>query len=102
MDYFENGVPMCNGHNVFKYEIWSRRMEVFLQAQGHYICLSVVTGYDSSKRAKNATKKELKKNNKIAMDFIWEGLPKLWDKLHDIYSSPIADSENAKEDADTE
>jgi chromosome segregation ATPase len=50
------------------------------------------------------------------MDFIWEGLPKpvrekvgkcssakeLWDKLHDIYSSPIADSENAKEDADTE
>jgi hypothetical protein len=58
----------------------------------------------------------LKKNNKIAMDFIWEGLPKpvrekvgkcssakeLWDKLHDIYSSPIADSENAKEDADTE
>jgi hypothetical protein len=49
------------------------------------------------------------------MDFIWEGLPKpvrekvgkcssakeLWDKLHDIYSSPITDSENAKEDADT-
>jgi small-conductance mechanosensitive channel len=50
------------------------------------------------------------------MDFIWEGLPKLvrekvgkcssakeiWDKLHDIYFSPIADSENAKEDADIE
>jgi hypothetical protein len=48
------------------------------------------------------------------MDFIWEGLPnhvrenvgkcslakELWDNLHDIYSSPIADSENAKEDAD--
>jgi hypothetical protein len=47
------------------------------------------------------------------MDFIWEGLPnlvrekvgkcssakELWDKLHDIYSSPITDSENAKEDA---
>jgi hypothetical protein len=63
-----------------------------------------------------ATKKELKKNNKIAMDFIWEGLPNLvrekvgkcssakeiWDKLHDIYSSPIADSENSKEDADIE
>jgi hypothetical protein len=41
----------------------------------------------------------LKKNNKIAMDFIWEGLPnlvrenigkfssakELWDNLHDIY-----------------
>jgi hypothetical protein len=116
MDYSKNGVPMFNGQNGFEYEIWSRRTEVFLQAQGHYIWLSVVTGYDSSKRAKTATKKELKKNNKIAMDFIWEGLPKpvrekvgkcssakeLWDKLHDIYSSPIADSENAKEDADTE
>jgi hypothetical protein len=32
--------------------------------------LSVVTGYDSSKREKTAAKKELKKNNKIAMDFI--------------------------------
>jgi hypothetical protein len=50
------------------------------------------------------------------MDFIWEGLRKLvrekvgkcssakelWDKLHDIDSSPIVDSENGKEDADTE
>jgi hypothetical protein len=49
------------------------------------------------------------------MDFIWEGLPnlvrenvgkcssakELWDKLHDIYSSPITDSENVKEDVDT-
>jgi hypothetical protein len=53
----------------------------------------------------------VKKNNKIAMDFIWEELPnpvrekvgkcsstkEVWDNLHDIYSSPIADSENAKE-----
>jgi hypothetical protein len=50
------------------------------------------------------------------MDFIWEGLPnpvrekvgkflsakELWDKLHDIYSSPITDSENVKEDACTD
>jgi hypothetical protein len=47
------------------------------------------------------------------MDFIWEGLlnpvrekvgkcsstKELWDKLYDMYSSPIIDSENAKEDA---
>ena len=78
-------------------------MEVFLQTQGHYIWLSVVTGYDSSKREKTATKKELKKNNKIEMDFIWEGLPnpvrdkvgkclsakEIWAKIHDIYFSPI-------------
>jgi hypothetical protein len=116
MDYSENGVPLFNGQNGLKYELWSGRTKVFLQAQGYYIWLSVITGYDSSKREKTAAKKELKKNNKIAMDFIWEGLPnpvrekvgkcssakELWDKLHDIYSSPIADSENAKEDAGTD
>jgi hypothetical protein len=116
MDYSKNGVPMFNGHNGFKCDMWSRRMEVFLQAQGHYIWLSVFIGYDSSKREKTAAKKELKKNNKITMDFIWEGLSnpvrekvgkcssakELWDKLHDIYSSLIIDSENSKEDADTE
>jgi hypothetical protein len=74
MDYSENGVPMFNGHNGFEYEMWSIRKKVFLQAHGHYIWLSVVTGYDSSKRAKTAAKKELRKNNKIEMDFIWEGL----------------------------
>jgi hypothetical protein len=89
---------------------------IFIGTWGHYIWLSVVTGYDSSKREKTAAKKELKKNNKIAMDFIWEGLPnpvrekvgkcssakELWDKLHNVYSSPITESENAKEDAGTE
>ena len=80
-------------------------MKVILHAKGNYIWLSVVTGYDSSKRAKTTTKKELKKNKKI-MDFIQEGLSnpvrenvgkcssakELWDKLHDIYSSAIVDS----------
>jgi hypothetical protein len=32
--------------------MWSRRMKVFLHAQGNYIWLLVVTGYDSSKREK--------------------------------------------------
>jgi hypothetical protein len=66
MDYSENGVPMFNGQNGLKYEMWSIRTKVFLQEQGHYIWLSVVTRYDSSKREKTASKKELKKNNKIA------------------------------------
>jgi hypothetical protein len=34
-----------------------------------------VTGYNATKKPKTATKKELKKNNKLAMDFIMEGLP---------------------------
>ena len=66
---------MFNGQNGLMYELWSGRTKVFLQAQGYYIWLSVITGYESSKRAKNAAKKELKKNNNISMDFIWEGLP---------------------------
>ena len=115
MDYYENGLPMFNGQNGFKYEMWSRT-KVFLQAQGNYIWLSVVTGYDSSKRENTAAKKELKKNNKIAMDFIFEGLydsvqdkvgkcsstKEIWDKLHNIYSSPIKESKNVKEDACTD
>jgi hypothetical protein len=114
MDYSENGLPMFNGQNGFKYEMWRRRTKLFLQEHGHYIWLLVVTGYDISKREKTTAKKEMKKNAKIKMDFIWEGLPKLvrekvgkcsstkelWDKLHEIYSSPIENSKNAKEDAD--
>jgi hypothetical protein len=37
MDYSKNEVPMFNGHNGLKYEMWSRRTKVFLQAHGHYI-----------------------------------------------------------------
>jgi hypothetical protein len=70
MDYSNNGVPMFDGHIGLKYEMWSRRMEVFLQVHGHYIWLLVVTGYDSSKREKTATRKEFKNNKKIVMDFI--------------------------------
>jgi hypothetical protein len=106
MDYTENGVPQFNGQNGLKYEMWSIGMKTFLEAQGYDIWYSVVTGYNATKKEKTATKKELKKNNKIAMDFIWEGLPdpvrekvgkcsstkELWDKLHNIYSSPITES----------
>ena len=77
MDYSKNGVPLFNGQNGLNYEIWSKITKVFLQAQGHYIFLSVITRYDSSKREKTTTKNELKKNKKIAMDFISEGLPNL-------------------------
>jgi hypothetical protein len=33
-----------------------------------------VTRYNATKKAKISFKKELKKNKKIEMDFIWEGL----------------------------
>ena len=115
MDYSDNGVPFFNDQNGLKYEMWSGRTKVFLQEQEYYIWLSVVIGYDNSKREKTVAKKELKKNNKIEMDFIWEGFPnpvrekvgkfslakELWDKLHNLYfeESPITKIENAKENA---
>jgi hypothetical protein len=83
------------------YEIWSTRMRVFLQAQGFDIWNSVVSGYTAPKKPlKNATKKELKRNNKMAMDAILDGLSdsvkfkvgqcssakEIWDKLHNFYS----------------
>jgi hypothetical protein len=60
-----NGVPMFNGQNGLKYEMWSRRMKkFFIQAQGYDIWKSVVTGYNATKKPKTATKKELKRTTK--------------------------------------
>ena len=95
--------------------MWSKRTLLFFQAQGYDIWYSVVIGYNATKKPKTTTKKELEKNNKIAMNFILEGLydsvkdkvgefswtKEIWDKLHDIYSSPITDSKNSKEDSST-
>jgi hypothetical protein len=67
--------------------------------------------YNGPKKPKTTAKKELKKNNKIEMDFIMEGLPdsvkdkvgkclstkELWDKLHNLYFSSITELENSKE-----
>jgi hypothetical protein len=98
MDCTNNGMPMFDGQN---YEIWSSRMKVFLEAQGFDIWNSVVSGYTTPKKPlKTATKKELKRNNKITMDAILDGLSDLvkvkvgqcsstkeiWDKLHNLYS----------------
>jgi hypothetical protein len=42
MDYSENGVPLFNGQNGLKYEMWSGRMKVFLQAHR-----GIIFGYQS-------------------------------------------------------
>jgi hypothetical protein len=96
--YTDNETSTFDGQN---YEIWSLRMKVFLQEHGYDVWYSVVRGYTPSKKpSKTVTKKELKRNNKIAMDFILEGLSdsvkekvrqcslakEIWDKLHNLYS----------------
>jgi hypothetical protein len=79
--------------------MWNRKMKTFLQAQGYDVWKLVVTGYTSSKKPKTTTNNELKRNNKIEMDFILEGLPnsikvkvqqcssskELWDSLQNFY-----------------
>jgi hypothetical protein len=86
--------------------ILRKRTKVFLKEHGYDIWKSIVTRYNSTKKPKTSTKKELKKNNKITMDFIMEGLcdlekdkvgkcssaKELWDKIHDIYLYPIIES----------
>jgi hypothetical protein len=93
----------------------SIRKRTFLKAHGYDIWYSVVTEYNATKKAKTASKKEMKKNNKMTTDLIWEGLPDLvrekvgncslakeiLDKLHDIYFYPITESKFAKEDIGT-
>jgi hypothetical protein len=74
-------------------------MKEFLGAQGYDVWYSTVIGYIGSKKPKISANKELKRNNKITMYFILEGLPnpvkdkvgqfssakELWDKIHNIY-----------------
>jgi hypothetical protein len=54
--------------------MWNIRMKIFLKGQGYDIWQSIVTGYNATKKPNTATKKELKRNNKIVMYFIMEGL----------------------------
>jgi hypothetical protein len=60
-----------------------------------------VIGHNMKNKPKTTTKKELKRNKKIEMNFIWEGLldpvrekvgkcltaKEVWHKLHNLYST---------------
>jgi hypothetical protein len=113
MEYTMSGVPQFDGQNGHRFEMWSIKMKTFLEAHGYDVWKLVVIGYTATKKPKTARNKELKRNNKIAMDFIWEGLcdsirekvgkcssiKEIWDKLHNLYfdKSPIKNPKN-KED----
>jgi hypothetical protein len=117
--YANNGIPIFDGHN---YEMWNIRMNLFYRHTYFYVSQSVVARYTDSKKPNIAAKKELKINNKISMDFIFEGLPdlvkekvrqfsstkELWDKLHNFFykETPLIIEPNHvdqdKEDTETE
>jgi hypothetical protein len=73
------------------------------------VWLSVVSGYTTLKKPKTAAQKEARRNNKMEMDAILDGLDdsvkakvgscasakEIWDKLQDIYAKPEAEEVEA-------
>jgi hypothetical protein len=96
-DKIPNGIPPFDGRN---FEYRSNRMETYLKALGADVWLSVSSGYNDLKKPKTATQKKEKRNNKLAIDTILDGLTdsvksmvgscssskEIWDKLQDLYA----------------
>ena len=86
-------------------------METYLKALGADVYFLVASGYNASKKPKTTAQKEAKRNNKLAIDTILDGLTdsvkskvvscasskELWDKLQDLYVK-----EEAKEEEEVE
>jgi hypothetical protein len=86
--------PLFNETN---YEIWSIRMKAFMGAMGYDVWNSSVSGYTPPKTpSKSVAKKELKRNNKVAMDAILEGLSKSTIFFWKVYFSQRALGEDKK------
>jgi hypothetical protein len=66
-----NGIPPFDGIN---FEYWSNRMETYLKNLGAYVWFSVFSGYNALKKPKIVAQKEAKRNNKLAIDTILDGL----------------------------
>jgi hypothetical protein len=87
-------------------------METYLKALGADVWISVVSGYNASKKPKSAAQKEAKRNNKLAIDTILDGLTDsvkskvgscasakhLWDKLQELYAREEAEEEEEVEE----
>jgi hypothetical protein len=82
-------------------------METYLKALGVDVWFSVASRYNDLKKPKTTTQKEAKRNNKLAIDTIMDGLTDsvkskvgscaslkvLWDKLQDLYVREDAEEE---------
>ena len=105
-----NGITPFDGSN---FEYWKKRMETYLKALGADVWISVASGYNASKKPKTAAQKEAKRNNKLAIDTILDGLTDsvkskvgscasakhLWDKLQELYArGEVEEEEEVEED----
>jgi hypothetical protein len=102
-----NGIQPFDGSN---FEYWNNRMETYLKSLGADVWFSVASGYNALKKPKTATQKEAKRNNKLAIDTILDGLTdsvkskvgscasskELWDKLQDLYVREDAEEEEVE------
>jgi hypothetical protein len=108
-DNIPNGIPPFDGSN---FEYWKNRMETYLKALGANVWFSVASGYNALKKPKTATHKEAKRNKKLAIDTILDGLTdsmkskvgscapakEIWDKLQDLYAREEAAEEEEVEE----
>jgi hypothetical protein len=104
-----NGIPPFDGSN---FEYWKNRMETYLKALGEDVWISVASGYNASKKPKTAAQKEAKRNNKLTIDTILDGLTDsvkskvgscasakyLWDKLQELYAREEEEEEEVEDD----
>ena len=70
-DSIPNGIPPFDGRN---FEYWKNRMETYLKSLGEYVWFSVASGYNALKKPNTTAQKEAKRNNKLAIDTILDGL----------------------------
>ena len=82
-------------------------MHVYLEVEGIDVWKSVLTRYTPPKKVKTTTRKEVKKNNSMAMEAILEGLTdiqkkkigkcssakELWLRLEQLYSNKEQEAE---------
>jgi hypothetical protein len=107
-DNIPNGTPPFDGRN---FEYWKNRMETYLKSLGVDVWFSVSSRYNALKKPNTLAQKEAKRNNKLAIDTIIDGLTdsvkskvgscastkEIWDKLQDLYAREEAEKEEEEE-----
>jgi hypothetical protein len=107
-DNIPNGIPPFDGSN---FEYWSDRMETYLKALGEDVWFSVASGYNPLKKPKTEAQKEAKRNDKLVIDTILDGLTNsvkskvgscasekdIWDNIQDLYAREETEEEKEVE-----
>jgi hypothetical protein len=70
-DNIPNGISPFYGSN---FEYWSNRIDTYLKALGVDVWFSVASGYNALKNPKTVDQKEARRDTKLAIDTILDGL----------------------------